>query len=113
MEGNRNRRVGRQTESQFFALLHSGLWNEVPERAPFADGVDWDALYSLASPQTVVPLVTDGINRLPQEYLPADRPELLDPFLGDLMTTAQRNRTLDNFIPWLFDTLAGIPVVLV
>ena len=112
MEGNRDRRVGQGTDSQFFALLRSGLWNEVPERAPFTAGPDWEALYGQASAQTVVPLVTDGINRLPRELLPAD-PERLDPFIGSLMTTAERNRRLDAFIPKLFRALAGIPVVLV
>lgn len=112
MEGNRDRRVSQGTDSQFFALLRSGLWNEVPERAPFVAGTDWEALYKLAFEQTVVPLVTDGINRLPGEFLPAD-PERLDPFLGDLMMTAQRNRLLDSFIPGLFRALEGIPVVLI
>ena len=112
MEGNRDRRVGQGTDSQFFALLRSGLWNEVPERDPFAVGTDWEALHHLASRQTVVPLVTDGINRLPQELLPA-KPERLDPFLGDMMATANRNRVLDAFIPKLFNALQGIPVVLV
>ena len=97
MEGNRDRRVGQGTDSQFFALLRSGLWNEVPERASFASGTDWEALYRLAYAQTVVPLVTDGINWLPGELLPAD-PMRLDPFLGSLMSTAQRNRQLDAFL---------------
>ena len=112
MEGNRDRRVGKGTDSQFFALLRAGLWNEVPAREPFASGTDWASLYRLAYAQTVVPLVTDGINRLPREQLPAE-PETLDPFLGDMMATAQRNRQLDAFIPKLFGALAGIPVVLV
>ena len=112
MEGNRDRRVGQGTDSQFFALLRSGLWNEVPERAPFASGTDWEALYRLAYAQTVVPLVTDGINRLPGELLPAD-PARLDPFLGSLMSTARRNRQLDAFLPKLFGALDGIPAVLV
>ena len=112
MEGNRDRRVGQGTDGQFFALLRSGLWNEVPERAFFASGTDWEALYRLASAQTVAPLVTDGINRLPRELLPAE-PERLDPFLGDMMATSKRNRQLDAFVPKLFDALAGIPVVLV
>ena len=112
MDGNRDRRVGQGTDSQFFALLRSGLWNEVPERASFAGGADWEALHDLAFRQTVVPLVTDGINRLPKELLPAE-PERLDPFLGDLMATANRNRVLDAFIPKLFAALEGIPVVLV
>ena len=112
MGGNRDSRIGKRTEDQFFALLRAGLWNEVPAREPFADGVDWEALYRLAFAQTVVPLVTDGVNRLPQECLPAE-PERLDPFLGDMMATAKRNRVLDAFIPKLFTALEGIPVVLV
>ena len=112
MEGNRDRRVGQGTDSQFFALLRSGLWNEVPERASFASGTDWEALYRLAYAQTVVPLVTDGINRLPRELLPAE-PDRLDPFLGSLMSTTLRNRKLDAFLPKLFGALDGIPAVLV
>ena len=112
MGGNRDSRIGKRTEDQFFALLRAGLWNEVPARDPFAGGVDWEALYRLAFAQTVVPLVTDGVNRLPQECLPAE-PERLDPFLGDMMATAKRNRVLDAFIPKLFTALEGIPVVLV
>lgn len=112
MEGNRHPGIAETTDRQFFALLRSGLWNEVPERAPFDGGVDWEALYRLAFEQTVGPLVTDGVNRLPKEYLPAE-PERLDPFLGDMMATAQRNRVLDSFIPKVFHALRGIPVVLV
>ena len=112
MEGNRHPGIAETTDRQFFALLRSGLWNEVPERAPFDGGVDWEALYRLAFEQTVGPLVTDGVNRLPKECLPAE-PERLDPFLGDMMATAQRNRVLDSFIPKVFHALRDIPVVLV
>ena len=112
MEGNRDSRVGQGTDSQFFALLRAGLWNEVPARDCFTYGTDWEALYRLAAAQTVVPLVTDGINRLPRELLPAE-PERLDPFIGSLMSTAKRNYRLDAFIPKLFTELGNIPAVLV
>ena len=112
MEGDRHPGIAETTDRQFFALLRSGLWNEVPERVSFAGGVDWKALYRLAFEQTLVPVVTDGVNRLPKEFLPAE-PERLDPFLGDMMATAKRNLTLDTFIPKLFNALNGIPVVLV
>lgn len=112
MEGNRDSRVGQGTDSQFFALLRAGLWNEVPARDCFTSGTDWEALYRLAAAQTVVPLVTDGINRLPRELLPAE-PERLDPFIGSLMSTAKRNRRLDAFIPKLFTELGDIPAALV
>lgn len=108
MEGNRDRRV----ERQFFALFRSGLWNEVPDRTVFAGDTDWEALYRLSFRQTVVPLVTDGINFLDKGCLPA-RPELLDPFLGDMMSTARRNAKLDALLPKLFGALEGIPAMLV
>ena len=112
MAGNRHRRVTEATRKQFFALLRSGLWNEVPDREAFVGKVDWEALRALAFEQTVVPLVTDGINRLEPSCLPV-QPERLDPFLGCMMTTGQRNTKLDAFIPKLFHALDGIPVVLI
>jgi len=112
MEGNRHPGIAESTERQFFTLLRSGLWNEVPDRSVFASGVDWEALYRLSFEQTVVPHVTDGINRLPKEFLP-ENPERLDPFLGDLMSTVRRNTQLDAFVGKLFKALEGIPVVLV
>ena len=113
MEGNRHCGVTEATQRQFFTLLRSGLWNEVPDGALFAVPVDWESLYRLSFEQTVVPLVTDGINRLPAECLPGSEPERLDPFLGDMMATARRNAQLDAFIPKMFNALHGIPVVLV
>lgn len=110
VEGNRDHR---RVEGQFFTLLRSGLWNEVPDRTLFASGeTDWKALYRLSYEQTSVGLVTDGINRLPKECLPA-APERLDPFLGDMMSTARRNAQLEAFIPKVFKALDGIPAVLV
>ena len=108
MEGDRYSRVA----EPFFSLLRSGLWNEVPDSSLFAGDTDWEGLYRLSYEQTVVPLVTDGINRLPKDRLPAE-PERMDPFLGDMMVTAQRNMKLDTFIPKLFRALKGIPVILV
>ena len=112
MEGNRHHRVAEITENQFFALLRSGLWNEVPDASLFAGGVDWEALYTLSFHQAVVPLVTDGINRLPHACLPAEE-QRLDPFLGDMMGTVRRNSQLDAFIPKVFGALEGIPALLV
>ena len=108
MEGDRNHRVA----EPFFSLLRSGLWNEVPDSSLFAGDTDWEGIYRLSYEQTVVPLVTDGINRLPKGCLPAG-PERMDPFLGDLMVTAQRNTKLDAFIPKLFGALKNIPVILI
>ena len=66
MEGDRHSRVA----EPFFSLLRSGLWNEVPDASLFAGDTDWEGLYRLSFEQTVVPLVTDGINRLPGNCCP-------------------------------------------
>ena len=39
--------------------------------------------------------------------------EELDPYLGDMMGTEQRNHQLNSFIPFLFKALRDIPVVLI
>lgn len=98
-------------ERQFFALLRSGLWNEVPDPSLFTGGADWNVIYRIAFEQTVVGHITDGINRLPQDLMPPV--EALDPFLGDVLATEKRNHQLDHFIPKLVEALEGIPVLLI
>ena len=98
-------------EQRFFALLRAGIWNTVPERELFTGKVDWEEIYQLAAAQAVVGHVTDGINRLPSELMPDA--EELDPFLGDMMGTEQRNHQLNTFVPFLFKALKDIPVVLI
>ena len=110
MDGSRFDRLSRK-EQRFFSLLCAGIWNTVPERELFTDKVDWDEIYSLAAEQAVVGNVTDGINRLPNDLMP--EAEELDPFLGDMMGTEQRNHQINSFIPFLFKALKDIPVVLI
>ena len=110
MAGSRIDRLSRK-EQRFFALLRAGIWNTVPERELFADKVDWYEIYTLAADQAVVGNVTDGINHLPEDLMP--QAEELDPFLGDIMGTEQRNHQLNSFIPFLFKALKDIPVVLI
>ena len=98
-------------EQRFFALLRAGIWNTVPERELFTGDIDWQGLYELAFEQAVVGHVTDGINRLPEDLMP--QAEELDPYLGDMMGTEQRNHQLNTFIPFLFKALRDIPVVLI
>ena len=99
-------------DRQFFTLLRSGLGRGAPDPALFPAETDWEALYKLASEQTVVCLVTDGIHSLPPECLPA-REERLDPFLGDLMYTEARNGQLNRALPKLMAILDGLHAVVV
>ena len=99
------------TDRQFLSLLSAGIWNQVPAESLFASGADWEEIYRIAYEQTVVGHVTDGINHLGEALMPTV--EQLDPFLGDMMGTEQRNRQLDSFIPFLFKALSSLPVVLI
>ena len=99
------------TDRQLLALPAAGIWNQVPAAVLFAGGAAWADIYQLAYEQTIVGHVTDGINLLPETEMPSV--EELDPFLGDLMGTEQRNRQLDSFLPFLFKALSPLPVVLI
>jgi hypothetical protein len=92
------------TDRQLLALHAAGIWNQVPAATLFAGGAAWADIYQLAYEQTIVGHVTDGINLLPETEMPSV--EELDPFLGDLMGTEQRNRQLDSFLPFLFKALS-------
>ena len=101
MGGSRHSAVVRR---QFFELLRSGLQGKSPDEALFSQPVSWEAIYGIASEQTVVGNVVDGINLLPLKIMPT--PEELDLFLCDIFVVEKRNHQLNNFIPKLL-SLAG------
>ena len=96
---------------QFFELLRSGLQGKSPDAALFSQPVSWEAIYGIASEQTVVSNVVDGINLLPLELMPT--PEELDLFLCDIFVVEQRNHQLNRFIPKLLSLASGEEVWLV
>lgn len=103
-----------RSEQQFFSLLRSGLKGTEPEEVLFAGPVDWAAIYAMADSQTVAPLVTDGIDRLPAARKPSI--EILEPFLADVLATEMRNAALDHFSAVIFRKFKlkkDIPVLMV
>lgn len=96
-----------------FALLRAGLKGAAPDADLFSGEVPWERLYTLSDEQAVSPLVTDGIEMLPDARKPGI--ELLEPFLADTMATEIRNDTMDRFAGGLFKALykAGIPALMV
>ncbi len=101
------------TEKQFLSLLRSGLTGTVPDPALFAGTVGWEDIYRLADEQTVVPVVTDGIDLLPSALKPGI--EILEPFLADTLATEMRNDTVNRFAGALFRKLnsTGMPALMV
>ena len=96
-----------------FALLRACLKGTAPDADLFSGEVPWERLYTLSDEQAVSPLVTDGIEMLPDARKPGI--ELLEPFLADTMATEIRNDTMDRFAGGLFKALykAGIPALMV
>ena len=58
------------TNSQFIALLRSGLWGTPLEPSLFSGSTDWEAILSLAGRQTVTGVISDAIATLPAELHP-------------------------------------------
>lgn len=101
------------SEKQLLALVRAGLSGRVDEPDLFSGALDWQTIYDLSVAQTVTPLVTEGIDLLPDAQKPDI--DLLEPFLADTLATEKRNDALDRFIRGLYRLLysSGIPALLV
>ena len=101
------------TEKQFLSLLRAGLTGTEPEVALFERPADWDGIYKLADEQTVVSVITDGIDHMPSDKKPGI--EVLEPFLADTLATEMRNDAINRFSHSLFHKVntLGIPALMV
>lgn len=93
----------KKTYAQTIALVKAGLSGEVPPLDLFEGAVDWQGIYDLATSQTVVAIVTDGISNLPDSLKPGI--EVLEPFLADTLAIEIRNDQMDRFLVSLMETL--------
>ena len=60
-----------RSQTQFLELLRAGLWGVAADAENFKpDSIDWQAVLRIAKEQTMVVLVTDGIELLPRELWP-------------------------------------------
>ena len=59
-------------QTQFLELLRAGLWGTAADPENFKpDSVDWKAVLRIAKEQTMMVVVTDGIETLPKEMWPS------------------------------------------
>lgn len=98
-------------QKAFFELLKGGLWNKEVRLAGYTD-VDCSALLDLATEQSVIGLITAGIERVTDVKLP--RIDVLQ-FIGQTQYIEQQNKDMNAFVAELFGQLheAGINAVLV
>ena len=93
----------KRTYAQIIALIKSGLSGQAPALELFEGVVDWAEIYKLASAQTVVCIVTDGISHLPDSLKPGI--ESLEPFLADTLATEIRNDQMDRFLVSIMENM--------
>lgn len=77
----------------FFALLKAGLW-DAEVRVSLGEETVWPEIYRISSEQSVLGIVLAGL-----EHSSAKPPqELLLQWIGEVQSTEQRNRAIDEFI---------------
>lgn len=101
----------KNNQEAFFALLRAGLWGKEPRLSCFSE-VDYNVIMNLAEEQSVVGLVTAGLEHVTDVKVPQ---ELLLQFIGQTVQLEQCNKDMNNFIAELIEKLrkAGIYAILV
>ena len=95
----------------FLALLRAGLWEEVNEHENQNEnrfeGLDWGEVQKLAEEQSVVGLVTAGVDKLPTEIVPlTDKLTLL----GKCQLIEQQNVAMNQFLGELVEKMRRVGI---
>lgn len=88
----------------FFALLRAGLWGANDNHNPndnLYEGVDWSKVYKLAEEQSVLGLVTAGLDSL-NVAIPQERRLQ---FIGATLQIEQQNKAMNDFVAKLIAQL--------
>lgn len=95
----------------FFALVKAGLWEIETRLLPFGD-IDYEEVMSLAEEQSLVGLVTAGMERVTDTKVPQ---VVLLQFIGQTIQLEQTNSMMNSFIGDIVDKMrrSGIYTLLV
>ncbi len=95
----------------FLSLLRAGLWEKDVKRAQY-NPVDFIELYRYAEEQTVVGLITAGLEHIEDEIIPKS---ILLMFVGKTLQIEQHNREMNAFLSGLLERMGdeGISSVLI
>lgn len=88
-------------QQAFFELLRAGLWEKDAQLSQF-NNIDYSAIFSLAEEQSVVGLVTAGLERVTDIKVPK---EIVLQFIGGTLQIEQQNKGMDVFIEELIGIL--------
>lgn len=84
----------KETIAAFYSLIQAGLWEKECRLGEF-EVVDYNEIYKLAQEQSVVGLVTAGLEHVIDVRLPKD---VVLQFIGETMQIEQRNNAMNSFI---------------
>lgn len=87
----------------FFELVRAGLW-EQSIRLSSNGEIDYQAVYHIAEEQSVVGLVTAGLEHVIDERVPKD---ILLTFVGSSLQIEQRNNAMNEFVAKVISFLRG------
>ena len=90
----------KETEA-FFSLLRAGLWGCNNDDLNLNKGTDWQEVYRLATEQSVLGLVLDGL-----EHSTVKPPQiLLLQWIGEVQVIEQQNKEMNAFVAELIEKL--------
>lgn len=87
--------------SALFCLIKSGLWEQGIQLSALED-IDYDEIFRLAEEQSVLGLVTAGMEHVRDVKIPQ---EVLLQFIGSTLQIEQQNHNMNEFVAQLTDLL--------
>ena len=91
------------TVNAFFTLVRAGLWEEEARLSQFGK-VDYEEIMRLAEEQSVLGLVTAGLEHVKDVKVPQ---EILLQFIGQALQIEQQNMAMNDFIGKLIEKMRG------
>ena len=89
------------SQQAFWALVKAGLWGKDTRLSQYKD-IDYSAIMKLAEEQSVVGLVTAGLEKVSDEKIPK---EVILQFVGSTLQIEQQNKAMNAFIAALIEKL--------
>lgn len=90
-----------QNQYAFFELLRAGLWEKEARLSQYND-IDFGAIMRLAEEQSVIGLITAGLERVADLKVPK---EITLQFVGSTLQIERQNQSMNDFINWLLQWL--------
>lgn len=87
--------------SAFFALIRGGLWEQKAQLMPYGE-VDYEEIMRLAEEQSIVGLVTAGLEHVVDVKVPQ---EWVLQFIGETLQIEQQNKEMNAFVAKLIEKL--------